>query len=195
MGKLIVIFPNCIYLKKINMKQPDALILSMQQGDEGSFSQLYDMYNEAIFGIIYSIVLDRAIAQEVLQDVFIKIWNKRSSYDINKGRFFTWILNIARNTGIDAIRSKAYKNEKKNLSTSNFADILKTSDSLNRKMDALGIKNFVDKLKPACISIIDLLFFKGFTQADAAIELDMPLGTLKTRNRNCLKELRTLVLD
>ncbi|MFT5079090.1 MAG: RNA polymerase sigma factor (sigma-70 family) [Planctomycetota bacterium] len=177
------------------MKQPDALILSMQQGDEGSFSQLYDMYNEAIFGIIYSIVLNRAIAQEILQDVFIKIWNKRSSYDFNKGRFFTWILNIARNTSIDEIISKTNKNEKKNLSTRNFANILKTSDSLNRKLDALGIKNFVGKLTPACIRIIDLLFFKGSTMSDAAIELDIPLGTLKTKNRNCLKELRTLVLD
>ena len=177
------------------MKQPDDIILSMQQGDEGSFSQLYDMYNEAIFGIIYSIVLDKAIAQEVLQDVFIKIWNKRTAYDVNKGRFFTWILNIARNTSIDQIRSKAFKNEKKNLSTSNFVDILKTSDSLNSRMDALGIKKFIDKLKPTCVSIIDLLFFKGFTQVDAAKELDIPLGTLKTRNRNCLKELRTLVLD
>ena len=177
------------------MKQPDALILSMQQGDESSFSQLYDNYNEAIFGIIYSIVLDKNIAQEVLQDVFVKIWNKRDSYDINKGRFFTWILNIARNASIDEIRSKSFKNERKNLSTSSFVDIIKTSDSLNNRMDALGIKKFIDKLKPACIGIIDLLFFKGFTQADAAKELDIPLGTLKTRNRNCLKELRTLVLD
>ncbi len=177
------------------MKQPDDLIQSMQEGDESSFSKLYDMYNEAIYGIIYSIVLDRAIAQEVMQDVFIKIWNKRDSYNINKGRFFTWILNIARNASIDQIRSKSFKNERKNLSTSNFVDILKTSDSLNSRMDALGIKKFIDKLKPTCVSIIDLLFFKGFTQADAAKELDIPLGTLKTRNRSCLNELRTLVLD
>ena len=177
------------------MKQPDALIISMQKGDEAAFSQIYDKYNEAVYGIIYSVVLDNAIAQEVLQDVFIKIWNKRASYDINKGRFFTWILNIARNASIDQIRSKSFKNSKKNLSTSNFVDILKTSDSLNSRMDALGIQKFIDKLKPACISIIDLLFFKGFTQADAALELDIPLGTLKTRNRSCLKELRTLVLD
>ncbi|EDM44671.1 RNA polymerase, sigma-24 subunit, ECF subfamily protein [unidentified eubacterium SCB49] len=177
------------------MKQPDALILSMQKGDEASFSKLYDMYNKAVYGIIYSIVLDKAIAQEVLQDVFIKIWNNKNSYDVNKGRFFTWILNIARNTSIDKIRSKSFKNSKKNLSTSNFVDILKSSDSLNSRMDALGVKKFIDKLKPTCISIIDLLFFKGYTQADAATELEIPLGTLKTRNRNCLKELRTLVLD
>lgn len=177
------------------MKQPDTIILAMQQGDESAFSKIYDMYNEALYGIIYSIVLNEGIAQEVMQDVFVKIWNKRDSYSIDKGRFFTWILNIARNASIDQIRSKSFKNDRKNLSTSNFVDIIKTSDSLNRKMDALGINKFIEKLKPACVSIIDLLFFKGFTQADAAKELAIPLGTLKTRNRNCLKELRTLVLD
>jgi len=176
------------------MRQPDELILEMQQGNEGSFSTLYTMYSEAIHGIIYSIVLDHKVAEEVLQDVFVKIWDNSSSYDVNKGRFFTWILNIARNTAIDHTRSKAHKNQRKNLSTTNFVDILSSSDSLNRKVNAIGIDKFVKKLKPVCIKIIDHLFFKGYTQAAAAKELDMPLGTLKTRNRNCLNELRTIVL-
>lgn len=176
------------------MEQPNTLIENMQAGNEHAFSKLYVMYSEAMYGIIYSIVLDEAIAEEVLQDTFIKIWNKRTSYAINKGRFFTWILNIARNTAIDKTRSKSYKNSKKNLSTSNFVDILMSSENLNRTTNAIGVRKFVDKLKPMCIKIIDLLFFKGFTQKDAAETLEMPLGTLKTRNRNCLSDLRILVL-
>ena len=96
------------------MEQPNDLILEMQQGNEKAFSRLYTMYSEAIYGIIYSIVLDENTAEEVLQDVFVKVWNNASSYSINKGRFFTWLLNIARNTAIDETRSKAYKNSKKN---------------------------------------------------------------------------------
>ena len=176
------------------MEQPNALIERMQQNDEHAFSKLYLLYSEAMYGIIYSIVLDEAVAEEVLQDTFIKIWNNSSSYNIEKGRFFTWILNIARNTAIDKTRSKGFKNSRKNLSTTNFVDILTSTDNLNKKTNAIGIRNFVDKLKPTCIKIIDLLFFKGFTQKDAAEELEMPLGTLKTRNRNCLRDLRTLVL-
>ena len=176
------------------MEQPNGLIEAMQAGDEAAFSKLYSMYSEAIHGIIYSIVLDEDIAQEVLQDVFVKIWNKSSTYTIGKGRFFTWILNIARNSAIDKTRSKSFKNSKKNLSTTNFVDILSSSDDLNIKTNAIGIRKFVDALKPACIKIIDLLFFKGYTQSDAAEELKIPLGTLKTRNRNCLKDLRTIVL-
>jgi RNA polymerase sigma factor (sigma-70 family) len=176
------------------MEQPDQLINAMQAGDESAFTKLYGMYSEALFGIIYSIVGDTEMAEEALQDAFVKIWNNSSSYAPGKGRFFTWVLNIARNTAIDKTRSKAFKNSRKNLSTSNFVDILSSSDNLNKKTNAIGIKKYVDALKPACIKIIDLLFFKGYTQADAAKELDIPLGTLKTRNRNCIKELRTIVL-
>lgn len=176
------------------MEQPNALILDMQKKNETAFSKIYAMYSEAIYGIVYSVVLDEEIAQEVLQDVFIKVWNNSESYDHKKGRFFTWLLNIARNTAIDKTRSKAYKNSKKNLSTSNFVDILSGSDNLNQKVNAIGIRKFVDALKPACIKIIDLLFFKGYTQAEAAKTLEIPLGTLKTRNRNCIQDLRTLVL-
>ena len=176
------------------MEQPNALILEMQSGNEKAFSRIYALYSDALYGIVYSIVLDEDIAEEVPQDAFIKIWNNSSSYDINKGRFFTWILNIARNTAIDKTRSKSFKNSKKNLSTTNFVDILASSDNLNNKTNAIGIKKFVDALKPACIKIIDLLYFKGYTQADAAKNLEIPLGTLKTRNRNCINDLRTIVL-
>ncbi|WP_026450144.1 RNA polymerase sigma factor [Aequorivita capsosiphonis] len=176
------------------MEQPDDLIIAMQNGDEKAFSRLYSMYSQAIYGIIYSIVLDEKIAEELLQDVFIKVWNNAKTYSVNKGRFFTWLLNIARNTAIDATRSKAFKNSRKNLSTTNFVDILSSSDSLNKKTNAIGIKKFVNALKPACIKIIDLLYFKGYTQAEASKTLEIPLGTIKTRNRTCIKDLRVMIL-
>ena len=176
------------------MEQPNTLILEMQDGNEKAFSRIYSLYSEAIYGIIYSIVLDEGAAEEVMQDVFIKIWNNSKSYDINKGRFFTWILNIARNTAIDETRSKSFKNSKKNLSTTNFVHILSSTDNLNRSTNAIGIRKFVDALKPVCIKIIELLYFQGFTQADASKTLEIPIGTLKTRNRNCMNELRARVL-
>ncbi|GHC53209.1 RNA polymerase sigma factor [Ulvibacter litoralis] len=176
------------------MEQPNSLLLEMQNGSEKAFSKIYSLYSEAILGVIYTIVQDQDVAEEVLQDVFVKVWNNSKSYNIEKGRFFTWVLNIARNASIDSVRSKAYKNSKKNLSTSNFVDILSGSDTLNQKTNAIGIKKFVDALKPACVKIIDLLFFKGYTQVDAAEALKIPLGTLKTRNRNCIQDLRIKVL-
>ncbi|GAB5399819.1 MAG: sigma-70 family RNA polymerase sigma factor [Aureisphaera sp.] len=177
------------------MTQPDSLIEEMQRGSEKAFSSIYEMYSGAIHGVIYVILKDKELTEETLQDVFIKVWNNSKSYTIGKGRFYTWLLNIARNAAIDRTRSKDFKNSNKNLNTENFVDIVAGHDNLSKKMDALGLRTFVESLKPICIQIIDLLYFRGFTQAEAAKELDSPLGTVKTRARNCINELRNTMLE
>lgn len=175
--------------------QPDDLILQLQNRNEKAFSKLYQMYSESTFGIIYSIVLDKDLAEEVLQDVFIKVWDKADTYSSSKGRFFTWILNIARNAAIDKTRSKDFKNSRKNLDADNFVNILEDSGNLNQKTDTIGLRKFVKALEPLCIKIIDLLYFKGYTQVEASETLEIPLGTIKTRNRNCLNTLRQSMED
>ncbi len=175
--------------------QLEQLITKFQQKDQKAFEELYNMYGASMQGVIYNIVRDNDIAEEITQDVFIKAWNNSASYSSEKGRFFTWILNIARNAAIDKTRSKAFKNSKKNLDAEYFVDILHTSDSLDDQTDAIGIKKFVSKLAKKCIEVIELLYFKGYTQQEVSEELDMPIGTVKTRNRNCIKELRTIVLE
>ncbi|RIA10159.1 RNA polymerase sigma-70 factor (ECF subfamily) [Flavobacteriaceae bacterium MAR_2010_72] len=175
--------------------QLDTLVSQFQKKDEKAFEALYNMYSASMQGVIYNIVRDQDIAEEVMQDVFIKAWNNSASYAPEKGRFFTWILNIARNAAIDKTRSKAFKNSRKNLDAEYFVDILQTSESLEDTTDAIGIKKFVSKLAKKCIKVIELLYFKGFTQKEASEALDMPIGTIKTRNRNCIKELRTIVLE
>lgn len=175
--------------------QLELLITKFQQKDQKAFEELYNMYGDSMQGVIYNIVRDNDIAEEVMQDVFIKAWNNSSSYSPQKGRFFTWILNIARNAAIDKTRSKAFKNSKKNLDAEYFVNILQTSESLDEQTNAIGIKKFVEKLAKKCIEVIELLYFKGYTQQEASEALDMPIGTIKTRNRNCIKELRTIVLQ
>ncbi len=175
--------------------QLEILITNFQKKDQKAFETLYDMYSKSMHGVIYNIVRDHHIAEEVMQDVFIKAWNKSDSYSAEKGRFFTWILNIARNAAIDKTRSKSFKNSKKNLNAEYFVDVLPTSESLDDKTDAIGITKFVSKLAKKCIEVIELLYFKGYTQQEASEALNMPIGTVKTRNRNCIKELRTIVLQ
>ena len=175
--------------------QLEALVLKFQQKDERAFETLYNMYSESMHGVIYNVVRDHDIAQEVMQDVFIKAWHKADSYNSKKGRFFTWILNIARNAAIDKTRSKSFKNSSKNLNADYFVDILPTQDNLDNSTDAIGIANFVGKLAEKCKKVIDLLYFKGYTQKEASETLDMPIGTIKTHNRNCIKELRAMVLN
>jgi RNA polymerase sigma factor (sigma-70 family) len=95
--------------------QLEILVEKFQQKDEKAFEALYNMYSESMHGVIFNIVRNHDIAQEVMQDVFIKAWHNASSYSSEKGRFFTWILNIARNAAIDKTRSKSFKNASKNL--------------------------------------------------------------------------------
>jgi len=175
--------------------QLDTLISQFQKKDEKAFEQLYMMYSDSMHGVIYNIVRDHEIAEEVMQDVFIKAWHKSDTYNSSKGRFFTWILNIARNAAIDKTRSKAYKNSTKNLNAEFFVDILETTDNLNDKIDAIGITKYVKALGEKCKKIIEYLYFKGFTQKETSEELDIPIGTIKTRNRNCIKDLRAMVLE
>jgi len=174
--------------------QQDQLIVQLQAGNERAFERIYQLYSESIFGIIYTITRDKNVSEEILQDVFLKIWNNASSYNSDKGRFFTWILNIARNASIDKIRSKDFKNKQLNLKSDNFVDILEAKSNFSSKIDAIGLQKYIDILEPVCKKLIDLLFFKGFTQKETAEKLNMPLGTVKTRNRVCIDKLRSTVI-
>ncbi len=166
------------------------LIKKFQEKDERAFETLYTMYSNNICGVIYVILKDQERAQELCQDVFVKIWNKSDSYDASKGRFFTWILNIARNTAIDELRSKAHKNNKKNLQIDSFVGILEHDKDLNQSIDTIGLESLLKGLKEKCALLIDLLYFKGYTQKEAAEELQKPIGTIKTRIRACIAKLR-----
>ena len=174
------------------MTQEEILPLVLKR-DERSFTTLYDMYSKSLFSVITNLIKDREEAEDVLQEVFVKIWKNIDSYNESKGRLYTWMLNIARNTSIDKLRSKGFNNSQKNLSADNFVHLLDDSNKLNNRIDTIGIKEFVQKLKPKCIQLIDLLFFKGYTQQEASDELEIPLGTVKTQNRNCMNDLRNFL--
>jgi len=152
------------------------------------------MYWNNICGVINTVVRDKFLAEEITQDVFTKIWNKSDSYSPKKGRFFTWILNIARNAAIDKVRSKDYKEQQKNLSADYFVGILNRADigqqTNEPEIDTSSLQKLVLNLKKKCLQIIELLYFRGFTQKEASKELDIPLGTVKTRNRSCISKLR-----
>ncbi len=168
----------------------DKLVEGFKKRDMAAFEKLYAMYAENICGVISTIVKNDDRAQEICQDVFVKIWNNAESYNASKGRFFTWILNIARNAAIDEIRSKSYKNEKKNLSAEYFVSILEQPEEVSERMDSKQLKRLLLNLKEKCVQLIELLYYRGYTQKEAAEELDIPVGTIKTRNRSCISQLR-----
>lgn len=168
----------------------DTLIRKFQEKEMAAFKQLHSMYAENICGVINTILKNRERSEEVCQDVFIKIWNNAQNYNPSKGRFFTWLLNIARNAAIDELRSKSHKNWKKNLYTDNFVGTLEGAENHDSKFDGIGIKKLLKGLKEKCVELIDLLYFKGLTQKEAAEQLNIPIGTIKTRNRSCISQIR-----
>ncbi|HRB70417.1 MAG TPA: sigma-70 family RNA polymerase sigma factor [Flavobacterium sp.] len=171
----------------------EELLAQIYKKDNKAFTLLYDSYAKNLYGIIYNLLKDREEAEDVFQETFVKIWKNLDTYNESKGRFFTWLLNIARNSAIDRLRSKNFNNNQKNLSSDNFVHILDDNTRTMNKIDTIGIQEFVKKLKPKCIQLIDLLFFKGYTQQEVSETLEIPLGTVKTQNRNCINELRNLL--
>ncbi|QWX85544.1 sigma-70 family RNA polymerase sigma factor [Cellulophaga sp. HaHaR_3_176] len=169
----------------------ELLVDNFRNKDQKAFEKLYGMYSDNICGVINTIVKNNDIAEEICQDVFVKAWNNCESYNSSKGRFFTWILNIARNAAIDQVRSKAHKNSKQNLSSDFFVNILEDSNDLNTEVDTIGLKSLLKNLKEKCVQIIDLLYFQGYTQKEASEELEIPIGTVKTRNRSCISQIRS----
>ena len=172
------------------MSQEEVLSL-IEKKDSKAYTYLYNMYSKSLFAVISNLIKNREEAEDVLQDVFVKIWSNIDSYNTEKGRLYTWMLNITRNTTIDKMRSKGYNKSLKNQDIDNFVGIIDNENKFINKIDIIGVSEFIKKLKPKCIQIIDLLFFKGYTQAETSEELEMPLGTVKTLNRTCINDLRT----
>lgn len=151
---------------------------------------LYDMYSSSLFGVISRIITDTATAEDVLQETFVKIWHSFSSYSTEKGRLFTWMVNIARHLAIDKLRSKDFKNQNKNQELENNVTFIDEQRNTVYKPELLGIKDLVQTLKPEQKLILELVYFKGYTHVEAADELGIPLGTIKTRLRMAILQLR-----
>ncbi len=174
---------------KISLSE-DELVLALRNREKIAVEALYDMYSSSLYGVISRIVIDEATAEDVLQETFVKIWHSFSSYSADKGRLFTWMVNIARNLSIDKLRSKDFKNHNKNQELENNVIAIDEQRNTVYNPDLMGIKDLVQTLKPEQKSILDLVYFKGYTHVEAADELGIPLGTIKTRLRMAIIELR-----
>jgi len=176
---------------KLSEQEIIALLLKR---DEKGFNYLYDNYAGAIYGIITKVVHLKEYADEIIQDVFVKIWKNIAQFDAGKGRLYTWMINLARNTAIDYIRSKGYQNEQKNQSIPEFVNDSEQY-ATTPNVDHIGMKNVLSQLKGEWQELIELAYFKGYTQQEIAERLDIPIGTIKTRTRNALIELKRLLKD
>jgi len=136
------------------------------------------------------ILNDVDLSNDVLQEVFVNIWRKIESYDSIKGRLFTWMLNITRNAAIDVLRSKSYQNSQKNQSISEQSEFDIGGKTSQLNVDNIGVRKVLEKLKVEQRVLIELAYFKGYTHEEIAEIESIPLGTVKTRIRSALIQLR-----
>lgn len=164
------------------------LVCGLKNGDKTAVEKLYKMYAPSLLGIIARIVKFDEIAEDVLQDTFLKIWKSIAQYDSAKGKLFTWMANIARNTAIDQIRSKHYTHGAKTDDITEMPTGILDHFQLN--LDTIGLKQLMLNLKPDQKKIIDLFYFEGYTHVEVAEKLNIPLGTVKTKIRHAIIALR-----
>lgn len=175
--------------KKISLTEDD-LVRALKDQETIAIQALYDMYSAALLGVISRIIQQSEVAEDLLQETFIKIWNSADSYDSSKGRLFTWMINVARNLAIDKLRSKDFRNATKNQDIENNVDFIDSQKKITFNADTLGLRDMVTALKPEFNDVLDMVYFKGYTHVEAAEELNLPLGTVKTRIRMAIMELR-----
>lgn len=168
------------------------LIAMLQSKDEKAFNYLYDNYSGALYGVILKVLNQEEVANDLLQEVFVKIWKNIDQYDSSKGRLYTWMLNIARNQAIDTLRSKRFQQDQKTTDIDNTVYLNDNTRSSTNNTDTLGLKKSVMNLKPEFRILVDLAYFQGFTQEEISKTLNIPLGTVKTRLRNAIIELKSV---
>lgn len=167
--------------------QDQQLVIRLQAQDRAAIGDLYDAYSGALFGVVLRIVQQRELAEQVLQDTFLKAWRNGNSYDTSKGRLFTWLLNIARNTAIDATRTAYFQKSRK---TDSLDTLVHSPGGQSVNPDQIGVRDVVDKLDEKYKMLIDMVYFRGYTQEEISEETGIPLGTVKTRLRYAITELR-----
>lgn len=168
------------------------LIARLRARDPDALAELYDRYGRVVFSLILRVVRDRATAEDLVQEAFLRVWNRVGAFDAQKGALGPWLLTVARNQALDYARSV----EGRAWSTMMTADTERPSlfceiegDILNSvQLDRLRVA--LAKLTPQQRQIIELAYFEGLSQTEMAERLSQPLGTVKTWMRTALRTLR-----
>lgn len=176
------------------VNQPyDGLVSDLRRKDRRAIAYLYDNYSKALFGVVQRIVNERELAEEVFHDAFVKIYTNIHSYDERKARLFTWMLNICRNAAIDKLKSKAVKKQARTDGMDENMEGILNRFSFEFNTDGIGMYELLEKLHPDYRFVIQKLYFQGYSQQEISKECDIPLGTVKTRTRAALRDLRRLI--
>jgi RNA polymerase sigma-70 factor, ECF subfamily len=170
---------------------PD-LVLRLQRRDPQALGELYDRYGRIVFTVILRVVRDAAIAEDLVQETFLRVWNRVQGFDAEKGAIAPWLLAVARNRAIDYLRSVAgrERNALEFEETDHPALFVDMEQEILTSDKARVIKGALEKLNANQRQVIELAYFEGLSQTEMAERMGQPLGTVKTWVRTALKNLR-----
>jgi RNA polymerase sigma-70 factor, ECF subfamily len=168
------------------------LVLRLQRRDPQALGELYDRYGRIVFSVILRVVRDGAIAEDLLQETFLRVWNRVQGFDAEKGAIAPWLLAVARNRAIDYLRSVAgrERNALEFEETDHPALFVDMEQEILTSDKARVIKGALEKLNANQRQVIELAYFEGLSQTEMAERMGQPLGTVKTWVRTALKNLR-----
>lgn len=170
--------------------QEEELIAGLRAKDRKTTVYLYDKYARALFAVISRIVFDKEIAEEVFHDSFVKITKKIESYDESKGRLYTWMANICRNSAIDKLRSKELSQSGKTNTIDDFVYEMESQSGTQEHIDGIGVRELMSDLNDEQKFIVEYIYFKGYTHSEVSEEFEIPLGTVKSRVRAAIQVLK-----
>ena len=170
------------------------------RGDESSLSELYDRYNQLLYTFGMRILRSAEETEDLLQDVFLQVWNKADAYEKGKGTVYTWLVTMTRNRAIDRVRSKGFKQQSQHL---NITDMMLVADPRSSNPHAATVVDEDQKFITAALQkltvdqqqVIALAYYEGYSQSEISEKLNIPLGTVKSRMRKGLMELRSMLQE
>jgi RNA polymerase sigma-70 factor (ECF subfamily) len=172
-------------------EEDDALIRRVAAtGDDGALSALYERYAGMVYAMGLRLLGDRSLAEDLVQDVFASVWHKAESFDPSKASFMTWIYQIARNRGTDLDRRR--RSRPASAGSDPLAHLPGGEDT-RRLAERLDVAEALSRLSPDHQEVLALAYLEGRTQREIALELEVPLGTVKSRTASALKAMRRMM--
>jgi RNA polymerase sigma factor (sigma-70 family) len=172
------------------LKDIDLYQKVLQNKDSSALRKLYQKYEKLIYSFSYKMTGDREVAEEVIQEVFLKLWKKHAPYDDSKGKFSSWLLTMTRNTSLDALRKRKKHESVQYIEKDSLRITHETpEDIIEWKEKGSAVRDCISLLKKDQQHIVNLFYYKGHTQQAISKSTETPLGTVKGRIRLALKHL------
>ena len=162
--------------------------------DQQALAELYDRFGGLVYSLARNVLQDTGMAEEVTQDIFLKVWQQALTWDESRGKFVSWLMTMTRYTAIDRLRKEQRRPIRASSSIDDLYDVIADSDQTDEglRLDGETLRVLLTRLPSEQTELIQLAFFGGLSHSEIATRTGLPLGTVKTRLRLGMQKLKSL---